>query len=222
MVGTLAVASLLHFPRPGRAQSPFGPAESPRPGGTITPVTLNTTYTPPTQSQMLHHYLSDSFGAFSIMSVAAAAGIDQATATPPDWRQGVKGYGWRFGNEFGISTVTTTSRYALGEALKEDTVYYRCQCRGGWPRLKHAVVTSFTARRGQDGHQVFSVPALVAPYVATTTAVYGWYPRRYDFQDALRLGNYYLLYDVAGNIATEFLSNAPHAFASRLHFGRHH
>lgn len=220
-VGAIPVAVwvtlyLLFLPALTRGQSPQvnGKTSDTRSGAP--PAQLNMTYTPPTRSQMLHHYFSDSFGAFAIMSVAAAAGIDQATSFPPDWQQGLKGYGQRFASEFGMATVTTTMRYALGAALKEDTVYYPCQCTGAWPRLRHAVMTSFTAYR-KDGHEVFSVPAFVAPYVATTTAVSVWFPRRYDYEDALRLGNYYLLYDIAGNIATEFLANAPHAVFSHLH-----
>ena len=52
----------------------------------------------------------------------------------------------------------TTTRYALSEALREDTLYYRCECKGVFPRLRHAVISTFTARRGVDGHRVFSLP----------------------------------------------------------------
>jgi hypothetical protein len=51
------------------------------------------------------------------------------------------------------------------------------------------VISTFTTRRGDDGHRVFSVPALVAPYAGTMTAVYGWYPGRYDGRDGFRMGN---------------------------------
>ena len=84
-----------------------------------------------------------------------------------------------------IGAVSTTTRYALAEAFKEDTLYYRCECTGLFPRLKHAVISTLTARRGEDGHRVFSVPALVAPYAGSMAAVYGWYPGRYGAKDAL-------------------------------------
>jgi hypothetical protein len=80
-------------------------------------------------------------------------------------------------------------------------LYYRCECKGVFPRLGHAVISTLTARRGEDGHRVFSLPALVAPYAGTMTAVYGWYPGRYDDKDAFRMGNYSLLGYVGGNIA---------------------
>jgi hypothetical protein len=113
--------------------------------------------------------------------------------------------------------VSTTTRYALAQVLKEDTLYYRCQCKGVFPRLGHAAISTFTARRGDDGHRVFSFPALVAPYAGSMTAVYGWYPSRFGAKDALRMGNYTVLGDVGGNIALEFLFSGPHSWLSRLH-----
>jgi hypothetical protein len=41
------------------------------------------------------------------------------------------------------------------------------------------------------------------------TAVYAWYPNRYNAKDALRMGNYSLLGYVGGNIALEFFFSGP-------------
>ena len=101
-------------------------------------------------------------------------------------------------------------------------MYYRCECKGVLPRLGHAVISTLTARRGEDGHRVFSFPALVAPYAGTMTAVYGWYPRRYGAKDALRMGNYNLLQFVGGNIALEFLYRGPHSWLTRMHLNNGH
>ena len=78
----------------------------------------------------------------------------------PEWGQGAEGYGRRFGSDFAIAAISTTTRYALSEAFKEDTLYYRCECKGVFPRLRHAVISTLTARRGEDGHRVFSFPRL--------------------------------------------------------------
>jgi hypothetical protein len=118
--------------------------------------------------------------------------------------------------------VGVTTRYALAEAFNEDTLYYRCDCTGALPRLKHAVISTFIARRGLDGHRVFSLPALVAPYAGSMTAVYGWYPNRYGAMDAFRMGNYALLLDVVGNISLEFLYGGPHSFLHRMHLNNGH
>ncbi|MGB9074975.1 MAG: hypothetical protein WCC22_20235 [Terriglobales bacterium] len=180
------------------------------------------TYTRPTEKTKLHNYFFDTVGPYPILGAALAAGINQADGTPPEWKQGGEGYGKRFGSNFAIAAVSTTTRYALAEAFREDTLYYRCECKGVFPRLSHAVLSTFTARLGDDGHRVFSFPALVAPYAGTMTAVYGWYPGRYGAQDGFRMGNYSLLGYVGGNIALEFLYGGPHSLLSRMHLSNRH
>ncbi len=174
------------------------------------------TYMRPPQATKLHNYLFDAFGPYPIVGAGLAGGINQMQSTPPEWRQGAGGYSKRFGSDFGIAAVTTTTRYALSEAFHEDTLYYRCECKGVFRRLSHAVISTFTARRGDDGHRVFSFPDLVAPYAGTMTAVYGWYPGRYDYKDSFRMGNYSLLGYAGANIALEFLYSGPHSWISRM------
>jgi hypothetical protein len=180
------------------------------------------TYMRPPQATKLRNYFFDAFGPYPIVGAGLAAGINQADRTPPEWGQGARGYSKRFTSDFGIAAVTTTTRYALSEAFHEDTLYYRCECKGVFRRLGHAVISTFTARRGDDGHRVFSFPDLVAPYAGTMTAVYGWYPGRYNYKDGFRMGNYSLLGYVGGNIALEFLYSGPHSWLSRMHLNNSH
>jgi len=179
-------------------------------------------YTRPAQRTKLRNYAFDAFGPYPIAGAAFAAGIGQANNAPPEWKQGAEGFGKRFSSALGIAAVSTTTRYGLAQAFKEDTLYYRCECKGVLSRLRHAVISTLTARRGDDGHHVFSVPALVAPYAGTMTAVYAWYPGRYDAKDALRMGNYTMLGYVGGNIALEFLYSGPHSLLHRMHLNNGH
>jgi hypothetical protein len=180
------------------------------------------TYIRPPETTKVRNYLFDAFGPYPIVGAAIAGGVNQVQNTPPEWKQGADGYGKRLGSDFGIAAATTTTRYALSEALREDTLYYRCECKGVLPRLRHALISTFTARRGVDGHRVFSFPDLVAPYAGTMTAVYGWYPGRYDYKDAFRMGNYSLLGYVGANISLEFFYSGPHSLLSRMHLNDAH
>ena len=58
------------------------------------------------------------------------------------------------------------------------------------------MASALTARRGEDGHREFSVSAFAAPYAGSMTAVYGWYPDRYGYKDASRMGTYTLLWNL--------------------------
>jgi hypothetical protein len=171
---------------------------------------------------MASNYVFDTFGPYPAVGASIAAGINQFSNAPPEWKQGMDGYGNRLGSDFAIAAVGTTTRYGLAQAFKQDTMYYRCDCRGILPRMSHAVISTLTARQGEDGHRVFSIPALVAPYAGSTTAVYGWYPNRFNAKDAFRIGNYNLLAYMGGNIALEFFYSGPHSLLSRMHLNNRH
>jgi hypothetical protein len=180
-------------------------------------VTLDPAYVPPTAKEKGRAYLSSTVGIYSILGNGFASGINQAYDSPPEWKQGAAGYAKRFGSNFGIGTINTTTRYALAEAFKEDDFYYNCECRGFFRRLRHAAFSSLTARRGDDGHVVFSVPSLVAPYVGSAVGVYAWYPDRFGAKDWFRMGNYLLLQSAGLNIGMEFLARGPHSLLGRMH-----
>jgi nitrate reductase NapE component len=205
-----------------RAQTLVDSADSSSTAASVTQILPDLTYVRPTESIKVHNYLFDTFGLYPIAGAAFVAAIGQAYNSPPEWKQGAEGFSKRFGSAFSIAAISTTTRYGLAEAFKEDTLYYRCECKGVFPRLRHAVISTLTARRGDDGHHVFSFPSLIAPYAGTMTAVYAWYPDRYNYKDAFRMGNYTMLGYVGGNIALEFLYSGPHSLLSRMHLNNSH
>ncbi|MFZ1049642.1 MAG: hypothetical protein WBP65_12370 [Candidatus Sulfotelmatobacter sp.] len=222
MLLLLATAGLAALPVPAKAQALADSGDTSGTVASTAPAPPDLIYTRPTEKTKIENYLFDAFGPYPAAGAAFAAGISQAYNTPPEWKQGAEGYGKRFGSDFGIAAISTTTRYGLAEAFREDTLYYRCECKGVFPRLRHAVISTLTARRGQDGHSVFSFPALVAPYAGSMTAVYAWYPGRYNGKDALRMGNYTMLGYVGGNIALEFLYSGPHSLLHRMHLNNGH
>jgi hypothetical protein len=176
----------------------------------------------PSPRTKFNNYIFDAYGPYPITGAALAAGINQFGNAPPEWRQGTEGYSRRFGSDLAVAAIGTTARYGLAEALKEDSLYYRCTCSGIWPRMSHALTSTLTARRGEEGRHVFSVSSLVAPYAGTMTAVYGWYPDRFGAKDAFRMGNYSLLAYVGENIALEFFHRGPHSLLLRMHLNNRH
>jgi hypothetical protein len=218
----LIIAAFAFLSVLAKAQALADVADSPGTIATTTSAAPDLTYIRPTQAIKLHNYLFDAFGPYPIIGAALAAGVNQAYNTPLEWKQGADGYSRRFGSDFGIAAISTTARYGLAQALRQDTLYYRCECSGVLPRLRHAVISTLTARQGNDGHRVFSFPALIAPYAGTMTAVYAWYPDRYNAKDALRMGNYLMLGYVSGNVGLEFFYSGPHSLLSRMHLNNAH
>ena len=215
MLLLFVIADLAALPVLAKAQAPATPPDSPGTVANTPPAQPVPAYVRPTEKTKFHNYIFDMIGPYPILGAALSAGINQADSTPPEWGQGAEAYGKRFGSNFGIAAVSTTTRYALAEAFGEDTLYYRCECKGFFPRLSHAMISTLETRRGDDGHHVFSIPSLVAPYAGTMTAVYAWYPSRFNAKDGFRMGNYALLGYAGGNIAREFIYGGPHSLLSR-------
>jgi hypothetical protein len=218
----LAIAGFAVLPVIATAQELAKPGDSSAAVAGATAARPDLTYRRPTEKTKIENYLFDAYGPYPAAGAAIAAGINQAYNSPPEWKQGAEGYGKRFGSDFGIAAISTSTRYGLAKAFGEDTLYYRCECKGVLPRLRHAVISTLSARRGEDGHRVFSFPALVAPYAGSLTAVYVWYPDRYNTEDAFRMGNYTLLGYVGGNIALEFFYSGPHSLVRRMHLNNGH
>jgi hypothetical protein len=218
----LVAAAMAATPVLARSQSQLTSGDPLETSGITNPARSDLTYARPTERTKVSNYAFDAFGPYPIAVTAFAAGINQWTDSPPEWGQSAGGFGKRFGSDFGIAAIGTTARYGLAEAFREDTLYYRCECSGPLPRLSHAVISTLTGRRGQDGHRVFSISALAAPYVGSITAVYAWYPDRFNTKDAFRMGNYSLLEYMGGNIALEFFYRGPHALVSRMHLNNTH
>ena len=135
-------------------------------------------YTPPTEKEKLRFFEFDAFGPYAFAKATLAGGFQQSTKSPPEWGTGWDAFGTRVASNFGIQLVTTTTRYGMAEILREDTAYYRCECKGFFPRFGHAVISTVTARHGEDGHTAFSFSGLVRPMPGTMTAL-AWYPDRY-------------------------------------------
>jgi hypothetical protein len=222
MVLLLVALILAAIPARSRAQALSSSTDSVTSAENTTSGQIDLTYVPPTERTKVNNYLFDAFGPYPIAGVAIAAGVNQWTDSPPEWNQGVEGYSKRFGSNFGIEAISITTRYGLAEAFRQDTLYYRCECNGFFPRLRHAAISTLTGRQGEDGHRVFSIPALVAPYAGTMAAVYGWYPNRFGAKDAFRMGNYNLLLDVGANVGLEFFYSGPHSLLSRMHMNNAH
>jgi hypothetical protein len=204
------------------SQSPAIPDHSPDPAVAPAANIPDLTYVRPSQKTKINNCLFDAYGLCPIVGAVLAAGINQLSDSPPEWNQGVKGYSRRVGYDYGIAADGTTTRYGLAESFHEDTLYYRCECRGAFPRICHAVISTLTARRGEEGHHVISILALIAPYTGSMIAVYGWYPNRYCAKDELRVGNYSLLAYVGENISLEFLYSGPPSLLRRMQLNNAH
>jgi hypothetical protein len=173
-------------------------------------------YVRPTEAQKFDNFAWNALGPVAFAGSSVAAAIDQGFTFPHAWGQGADAYGARVASNLGISLITATAQYSLAEAFHEDTNYYRCTCAGFFPRFLHAAVSSVTARRGEDGHRVFSIAVAGSPFVGPMAAANSWIPSKDGPSLGFRMGYHNLMGQFGQDEALEFLYGGPHTLLGRI------
>jgi hypothetical protein len=161
-------------------------------------------YTPLTSNQRWSYYLHETFLSPGIyLASFAAAGGAQLAKDPPEWRQGLDGYGKRTGTLFATFTIQATVQEGAAAALRYDPRHLRCDCQGAGRRLAHAFVWSLLTKN-DEGKTRFNVPVVAGAYAAGIIPML-WYPDRYSpLKDGFRRGSQQLGFAVGANVIAEF------------------
>jgi hypothetical protein len=162
------------------------------------------TYVFPTGHKRFKHYVRDAVGPWSLLAIGAAAAVDQWENSPPEWGQGLSGYGKRYASSLGQNVIQQTTSYGLSEALRVDSSFNKSNRTGFGPRLGAALLENVTSRT-RTGKRVISAPRLAAFYVGGIVPAVTWYPSRFNYKDGLRAGTYSLLFGFATNVIDEFI-----------------
>lgn len=120
-----------------------------------------------TEKERFQAYLLATGGPVPIISEAAGAGIGQWLNSPKEWGQGWGAYGQRFGNNLAYNAVRQTITYGTSVVFREDDRYFASTAHGFWPRTRHALVSTFTAKH-PNGRQMVSVSSLSGVIGAST------------------------------------------------------
>lgn len=116
-------------------------------------------FRPLTGRERTHLYLETMVNPFGYVKGAFSAGIDQWKDKPPEWKQGMPGYGKRYVNVVAQYSIQRTVTFGLSSALHEDNRYFNSGKKGFWTRTGYALVSGFYARH-DDGTRHISVSQL--------------------------------------------------------------
>lgn len=123
-------------------------------------------------------YLLSVGGPVPLLGEAAGAGISQWTNSPPEWRQGWRAFGERYGSNLAYNGIRQTITYGASIALHEDTRYFASGKHGVWNRTGYALLSTFTARH-PDGRQSFSFSS-VGGVIGASGIASIWGPRSWQ------------------------------------------
>jgi hypothetical protein len=163
-----------------------------------------TAYAPLTSSQRWDYYLHQTLLSPEIyLASFAAAGEEQYVKDPPEWKQGIDGYGKRTASLLATFSIQTTVQEGASAALRYDPRRMRCDCQGTGRRLAHAIVWSFLAK-DNEGRTRFDIPVVAGAYAAGMIPLL-WYPERYSpLKDGFRRGSQELGFVVGASLLAEF------------------
>jgi hypothetical protein len=84
----------------------------------------------------------------------------------------------------GQEAIRGTTSYVLADVFKEDLRPCGTGCTDS--KFNAALEDTFMARKGEDGHEAFSIARLAAPWAGSAVAVKTWYPSGYGGAEITR------------------------------------
>ena len=167
------------------------------------PVNSPLSFQPLSRQEKFDYYVRQTFGPQDLMKRSALAGIAQWHNHPPEWEQGLAGYGRRFSSSYGQHAIKKTIQFSIGAALKEDPRYFASAENGFWRRTGHAVAHTMIVRNDHN-RRVFSFGRLSGTlggsFISRT-----WHPERQQtVGNALRNAGVALSAEASWNVLREF------------------
>jgi hypothetical protein len=162
------------------------------------------TYKRPDSKTRFKRYVKSVVGPVALAKNVVFAGYATWRNSPEEWGDNWEGFGRRFASGVGKSAIKGTTMYAMDEAFKLDSAFYRSKKTTVGGRLGDALVSAFTARK-PDGRKVLGVPRIAGTYASSVIAAEAWYPKRFDYKDGLKSGTISLGLNAVFNVFKEFV-----------------
>jgi hypothetical protein len=160
-------------------------------------------FTPLTGSERFDYFLHHTFGPMAIARSVVWSGLAQAADTPPEWGQGMEGYGKRLAAKFGQHTAKASIQDGTAALLHEDPRYIPSGRTGFRPRLAYAAEHAFLIYRN-DGTPKFADSRLIGCFGGAAIAR-AWYPRGdRTYADILKSGATSFGIDAGMTVVKEF------------------
>lgn len=160
-------------------------------------------YTPPTAHDRLETYLHAAFGRGALIRAASSGAFSDVTGAIPEFNREPDGLLERVGIRVTLNAARQSIKYGVSAWLNEDPEYYRCDCTRLLPRLRHALLSTITARR-PDGSRTVAWGTLAGAYGSGMLEAWMLPPGYNVPGDGLRFGSGQIGLAFASGLAREF------------------
>lgn len=163
--------------------------------------------------QLVLHY----FDPFTYGFTAMQAGIQQASNSPKEYKQGMLGYSKRYGADF--TDAFTNELFTVGvfpALLHEDPRYFRRGSGGALRRTGYAISRVLVARTDAGTHH-FNYSEVFGNFTSGAIST-AYYPKsERAFSDVATRAAFQIGYDALFNIVKEFYPDIKKKFRKKSH-----
>lgn len=192
-------------PTPENISTGYDPPPMPTPRGLPSgPLRTIPAYTRPDSRTRFKRYVKSVVGPVALAKNVVFAGYSTWRNSPVEWGDNWEGFGRRLASGVGRSAIKGTTTYALDEAFKLDSAFYRSKKTTLGGRLGDALLSAFTARK-PDGKKVFGFPRIAGTYAASVISAEAWYPKRFNYKNGLKSGTISIGLNAVFNVFKEFI-----------------
>lgn len=142
-------------------------------------IPIDVPYRPLTAEERWKYYLRNTyFFPGGYLRAVGSGLLEQWKGEPPEWEQGLRGYGRRTASSWGRFTLTSTYEAAGAAALGQEVRYVRCRCSGVSRRVAYALLAPLFTRNG-NGTIVPAAARIAGEFGAGYSAKL-WLPESYQ------------------------------------------
>lgn len=163
----------------------------------------NEPYSPLSNRDKAKLYVNRVYAPSGLLRSAFSAGYNQWVDDPPEWGQGMLGYGRRYGHRVLNRGVESAIGVGVATTLGEDPRYFYSGEQGVFRRVKYAIWNTLTTRT-DDGGRRLSTWRFAGNYGASLVSNSWRAPSQDSFSQAMQRGTLSIGFDVAGNVFKEF------------------
>ncbi|SPF35052.1 conserved hypothetical protein [Candidatus Sulfotelmatobacter kueseliae] len=156
-----------------------------------------------------------SFDYSSFISVGIQAGVEQATKTYPEFRQGAVGYGRYYWHTLADSGIENYLAGAILPAMTHEDPRYYTLYRGGFFRRTNYAFSRLWITKKDRGSRTFNFSEIFGSGVATEISSRYYPPREREASEILERWASQVLNDGVGNVFTEFWPDIHKKFFHR-------
>lgn len=139
-------------------------------------------------------------------------GWKELNGIPPEWGTGAEGFGRTFAYKYLNRVTSNTIEFGVAALLKQDTRYFPSTEAGFWPRVGHAVKSTFVVPTAGGGSQ-FAFARFAGAFGAGAISNAWHPPSERGIGDTLRRGGWSIAGDIGGNLLKEFIPDLKRAIA---------